>query len=158
MHIFSTYFIRHIFIQHKHITDFEALVHKKSSFRGEHYVYVCHFLVLPEGCSWNSYDACLWDSMMYLCFIYLCFLICSTLSEKMWFWIWGIWWSCTKCSKLFENIKNAKMQWLAAARKIQEDAILYFIDLFDCFLFALICSKAKLQASVKTCLAHKRQA
>lgn len=26
--------------------------------------------------------ACLWDSMMYLCFIYLCFLICSTHFQK----------------------------------------------------------------------------
>lgn len=29
-----------------------------------------------------------------------------------------------------EMIQNAKMQWLAEARKIQEDAILYFIGLF----------------------------
>lgn len=33
-------FHKTLFIEHKHITDFEALVHKKSSFRGEHYVYV----------------------------------------------------------------------------------------------------------------------
>lgn len=31
---------------------------------------------------------------------------------------------------MFDKIQNAKMQWLAAARKIQENAILYFIDLF----------------------------
>lgn len=73
------------------------------------------------------------DVFMFL-FIYL-FLICLIqFLQKMRFWIWK---SCTKCSwnKPTEMIQNANMQWLAVARMIQEEAILYFVDFFERGLF-----------------------
>lgn len=159
MHIYI-FNIRHIFIQHKHITD--LCIRSRHSEVNTMCMYFFIDMSYQRVAHETVMTACLWDSMMYLCFIYLCFLICSTHFQKknIWFWIWGIWRSCTKCSKLFEKIQNAKMQWLAAARKIQErcNFIFYRFVLMVCFLFALICSKAKFQASVKTYLAHKHQA
>lgn len=101
---------------------------KKSSFQGKSTtVENALFIKLSHHCLWMLYETA-W--CIYV-FIYLSFfnLLDTVSAKKMRFWIWK---SCTKCSwnKPTEMIQNANMQWLAVARMIQEEAILYFVDFF----------------------------
>lgn len=90
-----------------HITDFELLTCtciKKSSFQGKAPQIMLLFIKLSHR-SWFTHrtvsTACLWDSNIYFCFyLFIFFLTCSVqFLKKMWFWIWGNWRSCTKCSE-----------------------------------------------------------
>lgn len=81
-YIFSTYFIRHFHPTQTYHWLWSACIRSRHSEVNTMCMYFFIDLSYQRVAHETIMIACLWDSMIYLCFIYLCFLICSTHFQK----------------------------------------------------------------------------